>query len=258
MRLLKIATACFMILLPISDFKSSATEENQFDMQKILQGMSDSFRKKIDEQYSLIAQFTVTDLNETWSVIIRQGRNITIQKGEHEQAEYFFKADAETFERIYKGEMTALTAAGKAKGSDVSPLEVDIAENLDFSKEKNKLFTFIQQFFNKSFPEKILLGKKYSRVIHGGHAIPLYYYEGLRSAWYMIKQGERLNEIGDTNPFPQSFIFIEGEGFAKIGSDTVRVKAGESYYIPPNSDHVVWNENEQPLILIFLAWGEGA
>jgi mannose-6-phosphate isomerase-like protein (cupin superfamily) len=53
-------------------------------------------------------------------------------------------------------------------------------------------------------------------------------------------------------------VFIRGEGSAKIGEDTVKVKAGESYYIPPGSDHVVWTESDEPLELIWLAWGEGA
>jgi len=42
-----------------------------------------------------------------------------------------------------------------------------------------------------------------------------------------------LNEPGETNPFPQAFVFIVGEGYAKIGGVTVPVKAGEAYYIPP-------------------------
>jgi len=74
----------------------------------------------------------------------------------------------------------------------------------------------------------------------------------------MLKKGERLNEPGDTNPFPQTFIFIEGEGFAKIGDQTVKVKAGESYYVSPNSDHIVWTNSKEPFVLIWVGWGEGA
>jgi mannose-6-phosphate isomerase-like protein (cupin superfamily) len=95
-------------------------------------------------------------------------------------------------------------------------------------------------------------------MVHGGHAIPLYYYPGFRSAWYLIKKGERLNELGDISPFPQAFIFISGKGFAKIGEKTMRVRAGEAYYIPPGSEHVVWTEGDNSLELIYLAWGEGA
>jgi mannose-6-phosphate isomerase-like protein (cupin superfamily) len=138
-------------------------------------------------------------------------------------------------------------------------LDLSLAEDLEFTPEvRTELYTFLFHFFNPSVPERILLGEEYSRLVHGGHVVALYYHPEFRSAWYLLKKGEKLNKPGDTNPFPQAFIFIEGEGFAKIGDKTIKVKAGESYYIPPNSDHVVWTESDKPLILIFLAWGEGA
>lgn len=74
----------------------------------------------------------------------------------------------------------------------------------------------------------------------------------------MVKPGERLNEPGDRNPFPQAFVFIAGEGWTTIGDQTVRVRAGEAYYVPPNAEHIVWTERDEPLVLIYLAWGEGA
>jgi mannose-6-phosphate isomerase-like protein (cupin superfamily) len=74
----------------------------------------------------------------------------------------------------------------------------------------------------------------------------------------MIKEGQRLNEPGDTNPFPQAFVIVSGRGRAKIGNAEVDVRAGESYYIPPGSDHVLWPAIGERLELIWLAWGEGA
>lgn len=233
-------------------------EENRFDMGKRLETLSRSFKHQIDEEYAANIQFTVSDLNEVWSVTIRPGRNISVRKGSNEEAECFFTADRETYEKIFKGEFTALTAAGRARLSDPAPLDFHLAPGLNFHEERKRLYPFILHFFNSSRPEKILLGEKHARLVHGAHAIPLYYHEGFRSAWYLIKPGERLNEPGDTNPFPQAFIFIGGEGYAKIGPDTVQVRAGESFFIPPGSDHVVWTEGEDPLILIFLAWGDGA
>jgi mannose-6-phosphate isomerase-like protein (cupin superfamily) len=130
---------------------------------------------------------------------------------------------------------------------------------MEFTPEvKTQLYTFLQHFFNLTNPEKALLGEQHSRLVHGAHVVALYYAPGFRSAWYMVKKGERLNEPGDTNPFPQAFIIVEGEGFAKIGDSTVTVKAGESYYIPPDSDHVLWTDRDEHLVLIWLAWGEGA
>ena len=44
----------------------------------------------------------------------------------------------------------------------------------------------------------------------------------------------------------------------KIGEKTIAINANETYFIPPNSDHVFWTDEEEPLVLIWLAWGEGA
>lgn len=116
----------------------------------------------------------------------------------------------------------------------------------------------IQYFFAPQQPHRYLLGVSHARKVHGGMSVGLYYYPGFRSSQYTVAKGVRLNEPGDTNPFPQAFVFISGSGFALIGSDTVRVKAGESYLIPAGTDHVVWNESDEPLVLIWLAWGPGA
>jgi mannose-6-phosphate isomerase-like protein (cupin superfamily) len=86
----------------------------------------------------------------------------------------------------------------------------------------------------------------------------MFYGKGFRSAWYLLEKGDQLNEPGDTNPFPQAFIFLSGEGRARIGGKDLTVKLNEAYLIPPDTEHIIWNDREEPLTLIFLAWGEGA
>jgi len=229
------------------------------DVGKILETMSRVFKSKIDEEYSVIVQFDITDKKESWHVIVEEGRKVSVGKGPHERAGFFFVTTSDTLQLIHDGKITAMTAAGKAEGSDYAPLDLKLAEGLELTPEvRTQFYTFLYRFFNPSVPERILLREEHSRVVHGAHVVALYYHPGFRSAWYLVKKGENLNEPGDTNPFPQAFIFIEGEGFAKIGEKTIKVKEGESYYIPPNSDHVVWTESDKPLILIFLAWGDGA
>jgi mannose-6-phosphate isomerase-like protein (cupin superfamily) len=121
----------------------------------------------------------------------------------------------------------------------------------------NQEYQFIQKFFNPTYPEKIILDKSHTRVIHGAHALPLYYHKGFRSAWYFLEKGQRLNKPGDTNPFSQAFVIISGEGLAKIGDETFPVMGNETYMIPPLTEHMLWADNE-PITLIYLAWGEGA
>ena len=59
MLLFAIAAVCFMVSSTIFPFRQTAADENQFDTLKILQEMSNSFKKQTDEQCSIIAQLRV-------------------------------------------------------------------------------------------------------------------------------------------------------------------------------------------------------
>jgi mannose-6-phosphate isomerase-like protein (cupin superfamily) len=98
----------------------------------------------------------------------------------------------------------------------------------------------------------------YSRQVHGVNVCGLFYDTGFRSAWYQILPHQQLNNPGDTNPFPQAFIFIKGSGKVKIGDITKDVSTGQSVYIPPGMEHICWSSEPEGLELIFLSWGEKA
>ena len=204
-----------------------------------------------------VAQFNISPPGESWYVSV--DGDVELRQGSHEAPIMTLAMSSETLGRIYRGEMTAFTAGGKASGADVAPLEVKFhaaAEQL--ADPKGTMLGFLQHFFTRERPERILLGEAHSRVVHGAHAIPLYYASGFRSAWYMVKDGQRLNEPGDTNPFPQAFVIVSGRGRAKIGDAEVEVQSGESYYVPPDSDHVLWPAPGESLEVVWFAWGEGA
>ena len=74
---------------------------NANHIQSILTDLCKSFKNKIDDQYQLVAQFNITDLEQSWAVIIQPGKKMSLQNGPHEQAIYFFRAEAETLRKIY-------------------------------------------------------------------------------------------------------------------------------------------------------------
>lgn len=229
------------------------------DVERMLNEMADSYRRRIADDLSLTVQIEVRPGPRSWLVRVAPGRNVSVGRGPGEGVDVVLTMEEETLRRIHAGEMTALTAAARARMSEPAPLDFELGEGVSMTADLYAaLLSFLQRFFNASEPERILLGEPHSRLVHGAHAVALYYHPGFRSAWYRIKKGERLNEPGDTNPFPQAFVFISGAGWARIGDRTVAVRAGESYYVPPGEEHVVWTESEEPLDLIFLAWGEGA
>jgi mannose-6-phosphate isomerase-like protein (cupin superfamily) len=207
----------------------------------------------------VVVQFDITQPDERWHVTIDGNGTVSVIAGEHDAPAMTLVMSGETMARIFEGEITAFTAAGKGSGADVAPLEIEFGTAAgQFEDPKETMLGFLQHFFARQRPERIELGEEHSRVVHGAHGIPLYYAEGFRSAWYLLKAGQRLNEPGDTNPYPQAFVIISGRGGAKIGEAEIEVSGGESYYIPPDSDHVLWAAPGETLTVIWMAWGEGA
>lgn len=226
------------------------------DTHAILKEMGDTFQEKIDDDFRCHLQFNIKDTGKSMIISIEDG-TVNITEGADSDVDIVIDTSSETIMDIYQGIITAFAAAGKADPAQPAPLDWRIGGGFTPAKMKSIYYT-LMHFFHPEEPEKIKLGEEYARMVHGGHAIPLYYHPGFRSAWYMIKKGERLNEPGETDPFDQGIVVIEGEGYAKIGDKTVKIKKEESYYIPPNSDQVLWTESDEPLVIIWLAWGEGA
>jgi mannose-6-phosphate isomerase-like protein (cupin superfamily) len=229
------------------------------DVEDMLRDFSKSYSEVAPHGVGFVVQLDISPPGEAWLVSVGDDGTVDLSEGVNDDPVMRLLMSTETLSRIYAGEMTAFTAGGKASGADVAPLEIEFgAAAEELPNPKGTMLGFIQHFFERERPERILLGEGHSRVVHGAHAIPLYYAEGFRSAWYLVKEGQRLNEPGDTNPYPQAFVIISGGGRAKIGEVEVGVTAGESYYIPPNADHVLWAAPGDSLEILWFAWGEGA
>ncbi len=212
------------------------------------------FSRHLDEKSTLAFSFKLE------SEIVHghiEGTQITIREESQAEEDIGFKTDAKTFKAITDGEIEAFTAAAKGDVREPAPLEWEMKRPLDKAKI-NTLYAFLMHFFQSASTRIVPLEREKARVVHGASAIPLFYRTGMRSAFYVIDKGDQLNEEGDTNPFDQAFIVIKGEGKAKIGEETLALRDHVAYHVPKDGDHVVWNENDEPLELIWLAWGEGA
>jgi mannose-6-phosphate isomerase-like protein (cupin superfamily) len=243
-----------------NDGQDIQSQEKDIELDTILKSWGNTFCEKIDSSYNAIINFTETENDSACHIIITNNQ-YHLYEGLNDNANFAFKSSLDHYNKIYRQEITAFTSIGRENISDKTPLDVEfykpITDNL-----MNDVLYFVQRFFNTSAHDKVILKEEYSRIVHGGHAIPLFYNKsddlGVRSAWYLINKDQRINEPGDTNPFPQYFIVIKGQGFAKIGNDTLIIKENEAFYVAPGLDHVFWNESEEPIELIFLAWGKGA
>ena len=231
-----------------------------FELDYMVEKWSESFVSKIDSTYEATINFYLADSSEACHVIFSSNK-FDLVKNSTDNYNLSFSSTKDHFNKIFRGDMTAMTSMGQATSSDPIPLNFDIQKAISDNATNDFLF-IAQRFFNNTPYDLVKLGPEHARIVHGGLAIPIFYQRtddiGVRSAWYQINKGEQVNEPGDTNPFPQYFIITQGQGYAKIGNDTIEVKKNEAYFIPPNHDHVFWNENDEPIIYIFLAWGKGA
>lgn len=227
---------------------------------EMLAHMTDVYNLKTSPEEKLKIQFQIKPENETWFLDTDpEEPSVLVNSLPSGEPQIIFTLNEDTLEQIYSGEITGFTAIGRENLSDKTPLDFELGPNTQMNPELlNQFYRFIQHFFNPTHPEKIIMGKAHCRLVHGAWALPMFYHTGFRSGWYQIEKGQTLNEPGDTNPFPQAFIIINGSGYAKLGENVVEVSAGEAYFIPPGSDHVVWTEKEIPLSLIYLAWGDKA
>ena len=207
----------------------------------------------------LSVAFIIDPPGETWFIEINSDKPTKLLTSSEKSPTFILKCDLTTLSAIANGEITGLTAMGRENMSDTTPLDFQLGPEMKMTQDIMKqLLCFVQRFLNPTWPEKVALARSHARLVHGGWAIPMFYHTGFRSAWYQLDRGQQLNDPGDTNPFPQALVFINGNGYARIGEVLQEVHAGESYYIPPGNEHIVWNESDKPLNLIFLAWGEGA
>lgn len=237
---------------------------------EILEAMAEAYRHKvaagaseriqIDIQPELESGFVdrTRPALESWNVTVTPEGQVILAPGPGRDLTYIVFTTRTGLRAMDEGRFNVMTSQLRARSSDPSYIEYTRAPGIELTPAVSARIRQFIHFFDTSVPHRYLLSRDHARMVHGAAVVGLYYYPGLRSAWYEVRKGMRLNEPGDTNPSDQAFIFVSGNGFAKIGDRTVPVKAGESYYIPPGSDHVVWTESDEPLQLVWMAWGKGA
>jgi len=87
---------------------------------------------------------------------------------------------------------------------------------------------------------------------HGGHPIPLLYWNGVRIAWYHLNRGEILNPEGERDSYPQLIVILRGRGWLRLDEGELTIESGLAIYIPPNSLHQLKAESD--VELLWIAW----
>lgn len=249
----------FVLLIGIAHASGAEMATPAPSPQEILTDMARVFETKQIKTRPMAIQFDVEPGPEPIFVQLDGTGKAAVSARRESKPTFICKTDYETLKQIYRGELNALTAGAKANWNNSAPLDIRLPEGEKLTPDLMKDILVVgQRFLNRSSPEMIRFGLEHSRVVHGGHVTSLFYDQGFRSGWYTLRRGERLNEAADQNPFPQALIILGGKGRATFGGSTVNITAGEAYYIPPRSQHMLWTESDEPLSLIWIAWGPGA
>lgn len=161
--------------------------------------------------------------------------------------------------RLDRGELSAMTAMGRAHASDPAPLDFALPEGATFA-DVQALIPWIFHFWNREWPEVTRFGEGTTRTVHGGNAAILYYDTGLRTAFYQLEPGMHINEAEDqqTNSFPSMFVVIRGEIQARLDGRERRLSAGEAVLVPAGMRHEFQTGPDGYGELIMIAFGEGA
>jgi len=224
----------------------------------ILREMAKAYERKGCPGVPIAVSFDIDGQPDAWHLDVTESV-VELEPGGHPNAEFAIVTTTEVLQRLHAGEISPLTAAGRESLRQKTPLDFRLPEGVAFDVALyHRIVLFAQRFFNPSPGERIRMSEERSRVVHGGRVVGLYADAGFRSGWYLLNPGDQLNEPGDTNPFPQAFVILSGSGTAQIGNLTHDLEPSQAYHIPPNTDHVVRPSKDEPLTLIWFAWGEGA
>lgn len=252
-----------VVILP---FSFSRAKEPVLNIENILEEFVNDYEKndKLPGEPIVFGIQINGEKKNEWTVSIDANLQdkVVLKKGLPTQPTFYLVTDAGTLRKIFNSELNALTAAGRARMSDKTPLDFKFMEgyqaSVDFIYEVMLPLGF--HFFTRGKPEIVPFGEEYSRLVHGGHAVVFYYQKGLRTGWYKIKKGMVINkDLKDAvNPFPTLFIFIKGEGSGRLGEKTISLHEGMTIYVPAGMIHQFRTESEKGLEFIIIMFGKGA
>ena len=158
----------------------------------------------------------------------------------------------QVLEKIAEGSADAFALAARGRSDEVRPIEFEV-----YNKERSKEMweteaALLTYFFTPGRIKVRSLSPELAGYAHGAHPIPIVYWNGLRSSWYIVKAGETLNKEGTRHSWLEMFIILKGKGKATIHNKQFKIKPNTAIYIPRNSVHQITAEED--VELFWMAW----
>jgi mannose-6-phosphate isomerase-like protein (cupin superfamily) len=237
-------------------------------VEEILTSYVEDFRMDAAASEPALFGIAVTDADDSdWHVAVTDRREgaefaeVELRRGLPPVPSVVYRLDAATLRRLDRGEMNALTAMGRARGGDPTPMDIEFMPGFQAGGDFfGRFIPFTFHFWTRGFPETVPYGAEQSREVHGANMVVLYYQKGLRSAWAQVEPGQHVNRdpADQSNPFPTMLIGIRGKAMARIGGVETVIESGRMTFIPAGVTHEAWNPFEEAAEVVLLMFGEGA
>lgn len=174
---------------------------------------------------------------------------------------FVYKIEPDTLIAIDRGELNPLTAQGKAFSGDYTPMSIVQMQGYEPSAEQYAAVNpFSFHFWTRGFPEVIPFGEGLTREAHGSSFVAFYYEMGLRTAWSRVDPGGRVRDDPRemAMPFPMLIIGVRGTAEGEVDGHRVSLPAGNAVFVPPNVNHLWWNDTDEAAEAILVMFGDGA
>lgn len=233
-------------------------------IKKIFDDFSKTFVKKIENDYFIKLQFEFSDLknNNIWQIDIKDGK-ISIYNEERIVPEEIFILTVDTLEKLYKNELSPLTAfANEPNKEGIMCSLIDLKNktqekivklNEKMKQEKlnfiNRLHKF-HDFFSKDYPGKIIVKNKNCIKLHNVNGIGLFsdFEKGILHAFFSIKT----NEVLKQPPIEFSILVLHGKGILRIDNEEYPIEKNEYYHLNPHAYVFFENKNDESLDILYL------
>lgn len=265
MRCMPLTAACAALLLSVAAFanpEANAESHASCDVEAAVQAWADDWGASdaVPLTGDIVFELEATDTGQAFAVELSRGGDGRVVPMDGGAPATRFKATRAVYCDLASGRLNVLTTMGKAKASDPAPMEVEIGEEYAAGdRVRAELMPAWFRFFTKGAPEVVRFGFGHGREVHGGHAVPLYYGKGLRTAWYGLEPGMHVNRdpSDQSNEFDSIFVVLAGEVHARFDGKVRLRTGGDSVFVPAGMKHEFWVEQGRGEFLVVMT-GEGA
>ena len=219
----------------------------------------DELRRLIDEAEFYRDLLTTDDEIRVEVSLTDTGERATLKIGEllevgEESADLDLRLTMEerVFEALLDGEADFAALIGRSRMSDVRPINFEFLNSERIPEIYESMKALMTFFFTPGRVKVKRLREELAGEAHGAHPIPITYWDGLRFAWYLVKEGQTMNEEGERDDYPQAVIILKGRGIFTIGDVEIAIEPSTVIYVPKNCLHQL--RADEDVEIVWLAW----